>query len=198
MNKKFLITMSLLAIFVLILSSCATATAEPKVDEPTVEPTIMATEVPQPEGGSGGGTGGGGGNGSGGGSGADSAETSSEDMTDAAMKITGKVDQEQAWTEDEVKAMPSIDAESTNSKGESATYTGVLISDLLNLAVPKPNAETLVFVADDGYTAEIALTEVMNCADCILSFRSNGGFSSVLPGFEKNLQVKGVVELQVK
>ena len=155
MNKKFLITMSLLAIFVLILSSCATATAEPKVDEPTVEPTVMATDVPQPEGGSGGGTGGGtgggGGNGSGGGSGADSAETSNEVMTDAALKITGKVDQEQAWTEDEVKAMPSIDAVSTNSKGESATYTGVLISDLLNLAVPKPNAETLVFVADDGY-----------------------------------------------
>lgn len=196
MNKKFLITMSLLAIFVLVLSSCTTATAEPTVvpTEVMVEPTVVPTEVVKSEGGSGGG----GGDGSGGGSGADAGETSSEVMTDSALKISGKVDLEMGWTEDEVKAMPSIDVESTNSKGESTTYTGVLISDLLNLAITKPNAVTLVIVADDGYSAEIALSDVMSCADCILSFRSNGGFSSVLPGFEKNLQVKGVVELQVK
>ena len=88
--------------------------------------------------------------------------------------------------------------ESTNSKGEAETYTDVLISDLLSLAALKPDAETLVFVADDGYTAEIALADIMDCDNCILSFRSKGGFSSVIPGADKNLQVKGVVELQVK
>jgi hypothetical protein len=55
-----------------------------------------------------------------------------------------------------------------------------------------------VFVADDGFTAEIALEEIMACTDCILSFRNQGGFSSVLPGYPGNMQVKGVVELQVK
>jgi hypothetical protein len=37
---------------------------------------------------------------------------------------------EQAWTEEEVKAMPTADAQSTNKQGETKTYTGELISDL--------------------------------------------------------------------
>jgi hypothetical protein len=53
-------------------------------------------------------------------------------------------------------------------------------------------------VADDGYTAEAPLADVLSCVDCIVSFRSNGGFSTVLPNFDKSLQVKGVTEIQVK
>jgi tungstate transport system substrate-binding protein len=37
----------------------------------------------------------------------------------------------------------------------------------------------------------------MACSDCIASFRSQGGFSTVLPGYAGNMQVKGVVEIQV-
>ena len=47
---------------------------------------------------------------------------------------------------------------------------------------------------------ELSLTEadVHACSDCILSFRNQDGFSSVLPGFPGNLQVKGMIEIQVK
>jgi len=38
----------------------------------------------------------------------------------------------------------------------------------------------------------------MACPDCIVSFRSEGGFSTVMPGYEGKLQVKGIVEIQVK
>jgi tungstate transport system substrate-binding protein len=114
-----------------------------------------------------------------------------------ALKVTGNVASEQAWTEDQVKAMKTLDVESTNSKGEKATYTGVLISDLLAAAGPNADANTVVFVADDGFTAEIALADVTGCADCIVSFRDKGGFTTVLPGKEGKLQVKGVVEIQV-
>ncbi len=103
-----------------------------------------------------------------------------------------------ARTEEEVKAMPTLDVESTNKQGQKATYTGVLISELLNLAGPAADATTVVFIADDGYTAEIALANVIACADCIVSFRSNGGYSTVLPGQSGKLQVKGVIEIQVK
>ncbi len=109
---------------------------------------------------------------------------------DAALKITGKVGTEQAWTEEQVKALPAIDVESTNSKGEKDTYTGVKLTDLLALAAPAADATTLVFVADDGYMAEAPLADVLACANCIVSFRTNGGFSTVLPEFAKNLQVK--------
>ena len=72
------------------------------------------------------------------------------------------------------------------------------ITDLLGKADPMAEATTLVFVADDGYTAEVALAEIEACADCIVSFRNQGGFSIVAPGFPGNVQVKGAVEIQVK
>jgi tungstate transport system substrate-binding protein len=116
----------------------------------------------------------------------------------AALKITGKVDQEMAWTEDEVKAMPTMEAERANKEGTMETYTGVSIAMLLELAGPKADATTIVFVADDGYTADLPLADALACENCILSFRTQGGFSSVLPDFSGKLQVKGVIEIQVK
>lgn len=116
---------------------------------------------------------------------------------DAAFKITGAVETEIGWTEDQLRSMDTIEAQSTNKAGETSTYTGVSINDLLGKAGVE-GASTLTFVADDGYTAEVPLADVQACADCILSFRNQGGFSSVLPGFPGNAQVKGVVEIQVK
>jgi DMSO/TMAO reductase YedYZ molybdopterin-dependent catalytic subunit len=116
----------------------------------------------------------------------------------ADLKITGLVEAEQAWSEAEVKAMTSMDVEAANSKGEMSTYTGVLLKTLIELAKPTADATTLVFVADDGFTAELPLSDALACENCILSFRSNGGFSSVMPGFDKSLGVKGVIEIQVK
>ena len=126
------------------------------------------------------------------------AAEAEEPAGEVALKVTGAVASEQAWTEAEVKALDAIDVESTNKDGETSTYTGVLLSDLLAAAQPNADATTVVFVADDGYTAEITLDELMACADCIASFRNQGGFSTVLPGYPGNMQVKGVVEIQVK
>jgi len=117
---------------------------------------------------------------------------------DAALKITGKVGSEIGWTEDHVRAMDTIKAESTNKNGEVRTYTGVSINVLLELADVEGDATTVVYVADDGHTADVALSEVQACQDCIVSFRNQGGFSIVMPGFSGALQVKGVVEIQVK
>lgn len=117
---------------------------------------------------------------------------------DAALKITGMVETEVGWSEEKIRSMDSIEAESTNKEGETSTYTGVRISDLLSKAGPTGEATTLVFVADDGYSAEVPLADIEACADCIVSFRNQGGFSIVAPGFAGNVQVKGVVEIQVK
>ena len=116
----------------------------------------------------------------------------------AALKITGKVDQEIGWLEEDVRAMDAIEVESTNSKGVTDTYTGVLLSTLLEMAGPMADATTVTFVADDGYTAEAPLADLMACENCIASFRTNGGFSTVLPGYPGAVQVKGVIEIQVK
>jgi tungstate transport system substrate-binding protein len=117
---------------------------------------------------------------------------------DVALKITGNVSQEMGWTEEEVRAMETTEAVSTNNKGESETYTGVLLNTLLEMAGPASDAKTVTFAAGDGSTAEMALADLQGCADCIASFRNQGGFSIVAPGFAKGVQLKGVVEIQVK
>jgi tungstate transport system substrate-binding protein len=118
--------------------------------------------------------------------------------TDIALRITGKVDNEMAWTEDEVRAMDTMEAESTNKQGQTETYTGVPINALLDLAGVQSDAATIVYAADDGLTSDVPLADVQACADCIVSFRNQGGFSIVMPGFSGKLQVKGVVEIQVQ
>jgi hypothetical protein len=127
-----------------------------------------------------------------------SADTGGGIPADAALKITGNVANEVGWTEAEVKAMDTMDAESTNKDGETKTYTGVSINALLDKAGVNDGATAVVFVADDDYTAEVPLADVQGCADCIVSFREQGGFSTVLPGFPGAVQVKGVIEIQVK
>ena len=68
----------------------------------------------------------------------------------------------------------------------------------LNKAGVKSDATTITFVADDGFTSDVDLAEVKACADCIVSFRDEGGFTMVMPGFSNKAQVKGVIEIQVK
>lgn len=122
----------------------------------------------------------------------------SEPAGDAAFSITGLVQNEMAWSEAEMTSMEAIEVDFTNKDGETQTFTGVPLAELLALAGINPEAATLVFVADDGFTSEAAYSEVQACSDCIVAFADGGGFRSVMPGFPGSLQVKGLIEIQVK
>jgi hypothetical protein len=117
---------------------------------------------------------------------------------EVALEITGNVDCETNWSEEEVRSMDTIEAESTNKEGQASTYTGVPIKGLLQEAGISNAATTVTFVTEDDYTADVELSEVQACDDCIVSFRNQGGFSIVMPGYSGDLQVKGVVEIQVR
>lgn len=121
-----------------------------------------------------------------------------EPVVEAALKATGRVNQEMTWTDAELKAMEMLSADYTNKDGETTTYTGVSIAKLLEAAGVKPEAATIVFVAGDGYTAEIAVADLLSCANCIVAFQEQGGFQTVMPGQSGKLQVKDLVEIQVK
>ena len=127
-----------------------------------------------------------------------SAQPETDIPADAALKITGNVVNEVGWTEEMVKAMEAIEAESANKKGETKTYTGVALNDLLSMAQVASGASTLKFVGGDGSTAEVPLAEIQACQNCLVSFRNQGGFSMVLPDFDEKVQIKGVVEIQVQ
>lgn len=117
---------------------------------------------------------------------------------EVALQLTGSVAEEQAWTEAQVKKMDTVEVDYTNKDGETSTHSGVLVTDLLAEAGVNDGATAVVFVGDDGYTAELTLEEVQACADCIVSFLDDGGFEMVMPGFSGKAQVKGVIEIQVK
>ena len=125
-------------------------------------------------------------------------EEATEEPAAVALKITGLVTNEMAWSEDEVKAMESMTVQYTNKDGEVKDYPGVSLNALLALAGPSADATAVVLVADDGITAEVILADLQACSECIVSFRNQGGFSTVMPGFSGKEQVKGVVEIQVK
>ncbi len=115
-----------------------------------------------------------------------------------ALKISGKVAKEMAWSEDQVRAMPTAEAKSANQKGETQTYSGVALNALLTQAGVKDGATTLVMAGEGGQTAEVAWSAIQACRDCIVSFRSRSGFSLVMPGFPDSAQIKGLTAITVK
>ena len=117
---------------------------------------------------------------------------------EVAFKVTGMVNAEQGLTDAQLKAMETTTADSTGKDGSTTTYTGIAVAKLLEAAGVKEGAATIAFVADDGYTSEQPLADVLACAKCIIGFRDDGKYQLVMPGFPGNAQVKGVVEIQVK
>jgi DMSO/TMAO reductase YedYZ molybdopterin-dependent catalytic subunit len=115
----------------------------------------------------------------------------------AALKITGNVGTEMGWTGDKLRSFDPIEAEYTSKSGETSTYTGVAVTDLLTKAQPNDDATTVSLVADDGYAAELPLADVQGCSDCIVAF-DDAGLRVVMPGFSGKAQVKGVVEILVR
>ncbi len=114
------------------------------------------------------------------------------------LKVTGLVNSEQGLGLTALKGMETKQVPSTNKAGETINYTGVPISKLLELAGLKDGTQTLVFVAGDGYSAEVPLADVQACADCIIGFQDDGTFINIMPGMAGKTQVKGLVEIQVK
>jgi DMSO/TMAO reductase YedYZ molybdopterin-dependent catalytic subunit len=82
----------------------------------------------------------------------------------------------------------------TDKDGETTTYVGVLLSDVLNNV--NSSGETVIFTAADGYEAEMPMADAMACSDCIVAF-DEGSLRMVMPEQSGKLQVKDVVEISI-
>jgi hypothetical protein len=102
---------------------------------------------------------------------------------------------EKGYSMADLEGMETMVVESEKKDGTTVEYTGVKVTDLL--ADAGTAGETVVFVASDGYEAELAFAELEGCADCLVAF-DDGELRMVLPGFPGNVQVKGVVEIKSK
>lgn len=175
MNKHWILSVFIVLITALLLAGCATPSEAPPLPTNVPPPTdVPPTAVPEP------------------------TAVPVEAEPSVALKITGLVTNEMGWTEAEVRAMETMTVDYTNKDGVTSSYTGVSLSALLALAGPKAEAAAIVFIADDGYSAEGTLAEILACADCIVAFNDDGGFRMILPDLSSKLQVKGVIEIQLK
>jgi len=96
----------------------------------------------------------------------------------------------------ELEAYDTLSADYTNKDGETTTYQGVALIDLLQDA-NLTDGETLVFTASDGYEAEMPLAEALSCANCIVAFDEDI-LRMVMPDLSSKLQVKDVIAINLK
>jgi tungstate transport system substrate-binding protein len=126
------------------------------------------------------------------------AEAEAAGEAPVALRVTGKVQTEIGWTEEQLQGMPMVDAVVENSQGESETQTGVPMLALLEEAQVQEGATKVVLVGDDGYTAEVEMADMLACDDCVVSFRNQGGLRSAMPNLSRKTHVRGLIELRVE
>jgi molybdate/tungstate transport system substrate-binding protein len=116
----------------------------------------------------------------------------------ADLNITGAVENELSLMIDDLKGMDVVEITAEHPKKGQETYQGVRLNDLLDMAKPKAEAATLSMVADDGYSADVVLSDAQACTDCLVAFQTEGGLRTVMPGMPSNVWVKGVIEIAIK
>ena len=99
---------------------------------------------------------------------------------------------------DAVKAIGVVKATIEHPKKGKTDYEGVKLNALLEQAQIKPGASKLVLNASDGFTAEVTLDALNQCADCMMAFGDGGKIHAAMPGMESNAWVKDVVKIEVK
>ena len=121
-------------------------------------------------------------------------ESATAEAAVAVLKITGPAT-EVSLTADDITAMDQIEVEYTGKDGATTKYTGALVTQLLP---DVSDASTITFVAADDYSAEISGAELLQCTNCIVVFQAEGGLRLVMPDFSGKLQVKDLVEINIK
>jgi len=126
---------------------------------------------------------------------ANAAEVAEEVVEEVAEEEAALTVGEKAYSQSDLETFESMDVDYTGKDGETTTYTGVLLSSLLEDAGVS-DCENVTFVASDGYEVEITVAEVMACTNCIVAFDEDS-LRTVLPDFGGKVNVKDVVEIGV-
>ena len=113
-------------------------------------------------------------------------------VEEAVLTVGAKV-----YTQSDLEAFSTTNADYTNNDGETTTYSGVSLTALLEDAGLTGAGVTLVFTAADGYQADMAMDDALACANCIVAF-DNGGLRMAMPELSSKLQVKDVIEISAQ
>ena len=131
------------------------------------------------------------------------------DFASYRLSVTGLVENPISFTYDELRCMPKVtDDPNLACRGffdDVASWSGVLLSDILEQAKPIEGAERVILISADGYQADISLGVAMD-GESFLAYELEGqplpilhGFPlrAVIPSREGLYWVKWLVEIQV-
>ncbi len=102
------------------------------------------------------------------------------------LKVTGLVEKPLKLTYQEVLALPShrraITLDCVEGWDEHLLFEGVRLKDILDMAGVKPEAKTVIFFAEDGYSSSLSLKFVLE-RDLLLAAKINGRVLDAKRGF---------------
>lgn len=104
---------------------------------------------------------------------------------------------EQEYSRSSLEGLGVAEVDYTNKDGETTTFTGVRLIELLQDAGLTNSGETLIFTAADGYQVEMPMEEALICEACTVAF-DDGSLRMVMPDMSSKLQVKDLVEIGVQ
>jgi DMSO/TMAO reductase YedYZ molybdopterin-dependent catalytic subunit len=132
------------------------------------------------------------------------------DLATYRLKVTGKVDHELSLTYDELRALPRVTARPDlvcpGYFVDSATWTGVPLKTILDMAGVQADATEVIMQSADNYNTGTYLKTVLDSGG-FLAYELDGeplpvlqGFPlrAVLPGEEGNLWAKWLIVIMVE
>jgi hypothetical protein len=118
---------------------------------------------------------------------------------DATLTVSGLVNQSVFLNEAALRAMEVLTINAEHPKNGKQDFDGISLNSLLDMAGVKDGAKTLFITSADGYTTEVALSDVRACTDCLLGFTNTAEqFKLVMPNLPSNTWAKEVVKIEVK
>jgi DMSO/TMAO reductase YedYZ molybdopterin-dependent catalytic subunit len=100
------------------------------------------------------------------------------DLAQWDLRVHGLVEQPQRWTWEEFQALPRVKVSSdihcvTRWSRFDNTWEGVSVQEVLRRAVPKPEARFVVVHAEQDFTANLPISELLN-DDVLLADKHDG------------------------
>ena len=127
------------------------------------------------------------------------AASASTSATTAGLSLSGMVATPLSLSEADLHALDVAKITASKPKGGSADFQGVRLSVLFEKVGVKAEAKTLSITGADGFNADVALSDIASCADCMVAFGDSAGhLQMVMPGMTGKAWVKDVVKLELK
>ncbi len=108
------------------------------------------------------------------------------DIGSYRLRVTGKVENQLSLTYDELRGLPAVTAAPIlicpGEFNDTAAWTGVPLSAVLDMAVAQPGAVSLVLTGADQYTTTISLDAALE-SEGFLAYELEGETLPALHGF---------------